>query len=203
MAADFHEHEIICGIDEVGRGPWAGPVVAAAVILPDKLPNFFMAVTDSKRLSSAQRESLFPLLMQSCQVGIGRASVDEIDQHNILQATFIAMQRAFQNLPVQPTKALVDGNRMPQLPCTTKAIIGGDAKIPAIAAASIVAKVTRDRLMKELCRQYPGYNWSSNMGYGTKDHQNGLARLGPTIHHRRSFAPIRVLVESAVTADIV
>lgn len=190
-------NEIICGIDEVGRGPWAGPVVAAAVILPAKLPDFFQGVTDSKKLSAATRETLFPLLLEHCHVGLGQASVEEIDTHNILQATFIAMQRAFRALSVQPTRALVDGNKIPQLPCPAQAIIGGDAKVPAIAAASIIAKVTRDRLMKDLCQQHPGYNWSRNMGYGTKDHQNGLAALGVTPHHRRSFAPIRLHLAKA------
>jgi ribonuclease HII len=189
------EKLIICGIDEVGRGPLAGPVMAAAVILPERLPNFFIAVTDSKKLSSQQREKLFPLLMSCCDVGIGMATVEEIDQYNILQATFFAMQRAVQNLPVAPHKAFVDGNRAPKLPCAVETVIGGDAKVPAIAAASIIAKVTRDRLMVELDKQYPGYGWALNAGYGTAVHQQGLEKLGPTPHHRRSFAPVREIIQ--------
>lgn len=187
----------VCGIDEVGRGPWAGPVVAAAVILPARLPRFFSKVTDSKKLGREQREALFTPLLEYCAVGIGRAEVEEIDTVNILQATFLAMQRAFAELPERPVTALIDGNRMPELTCDTYAIIGGDLKHKSIAAASIIAKVTRDRFMKQLCEEFPGYNWSSNAGYGTKCHQRGLAERGPCIHHRRSFAPIRELLEVA------
>ena len=189
--------QIICGIDEVGRGPWAGPVFAAAVILPPRLPNFFIGVTDSKKLSTQQRETLFPLLMDCCQVGIGEATVQEIDKYNILQATFMAMQRAFQSLRVQPHKAFVDGNRAPKLPCIVETVIGGDASIPSIAAASIIAKVTRDRLMADLDLQYPGYGWATNAGYGTAVHQKGLDKLGVTPHHRRSFAPVREALEKS------
>ncbi len=188
---------LICGIDEVGRGPWAGPVVAAAVILPPTLPDFFAAVTDSKKLSVAQRDKLFPLLIGSCHVGIGQASVEEIDRINILQATFLAMQRAFDALPVTPHKALVDGNKTPKLPCPAEAVIGGDARVPAIAAASIIAKVTRDRMMAALDGEFPGYGWATNAGYGTATHQAGLASLGVTPHHRRSFAPIKSLLKDA------
>lgn len=191
---------LTCGIDEVGRGPWAGPVVAAAVILPASLPNFFIAVTDSKKLSTAQREKLYPLLMSCCDVGIGYASVEEIDQYNILQATFFAMQRAFQALPVVPAKAMVDGNRAPKLPCETQTVIGGDAKVPAIAAASIIAKVTRDRLMGELDKEFPGYGWAHNAGYGTAAHQAGMNTIGLTPHHRRSFAPVKALLLQEETA---
>jgi ribonuclease HII len=187
---------ICCGIDEVGRGPLAGPVMAAAVILPRQLPSFFKDITDSKKLTTAKRESLFQPIMEYCQVGIGEASVQEIDQINILQATFLAMQRAYDALPVRPDKALVDGNRAPKLNCAViETVIKGDTKIPAISAASIIAKVTRDRLMKQLCEEFPGYGWSSNAGYGSKAHMDGLTNLGPTIHHRRSFAPIRNLIE--------
>lgn len=189
--------QIICGIDEVGRGPWAGPVMAAAVILPATLPDFFSGVTDSKKLTTAKREALYPQLLAHCQIGIGQASVEEIDNLNILQATFLAMTRAFEALPVRPDFAYVDGNRLPPLPCKAEAVIGGDAKVPAIAAASIVAKVTRDRLMAELCAANPGYGWATNAGYGTKTHQEGLAALGLTPHHRRSFAPIKAILEKA------
>lgn len=172
--------------------------MAAAVILPATLPDFFSGVTDSKKLTTTKREALFPLLMACCQVGIGEASVEEIDSMNILQATFLAMQRAFDALPQRPDFAFVDGNKLPALPCQAEAVIGGDAKVPAIAAASIIAKVTRDRLMADLCAQYPGYAWAKNAGYGTKNHQDGLAALGITPHHRKSFAPIRALLTEAV-----
>lgn len=193
------EKHIICGIDEVGRGPWAGPVVAAAVILPEQLPNFFIAVTDSKKLSTTQRDKLYPLLMSCCDVGIGHASVEEIDQFNILNATMMAMERAFQALPTKPHKAMIDGNRAPKLDCVTETIIGGDAKVPAIAAASIIAKVTRDRLMVELDREFPGYGWAKNAGYGTPAHQQGLKMIGITPHHRRSFAPIKLFTPIEIT----
>ena len=186
---------IICGIDEVGRGPWAGPVIACAAILPDTMPAFFEQVTDSKKLTTAKREALFPLLTEHCTFAIGRASVTEIDQMNILQATMVAMQRAFAALPVKPHKAFIDGNKAPKLDCVTETVIGGDAKVMAIAAASIIAKVTRDRLMAELDAQHPGYGWAGNAGYGTAAHQQGLAALGVTPHHRRSFAPIRAILE--------
>jgi ribonuclease HII len=186
---------IICGIDEVGRGPWAGPVIACATILPDTLPDFFKQVTDSKKLTTAKREALFPLLTEHCVFAIGQASVAEIDQMNILQATMVAMQRAFAALPVKPHKAFIDGNKAPKLDCVTETVIGGDAKVMAIAAASIIAKVTRDRLMAELDAQHPGYGWAGNAGYGTAAHQQGLAELGVTPHHRTSFAPIRAILE--------
>lgn len=188
---------IICGIDEVGRGPWAGPVIACAAILPDPLPDFFAGVTDSKKLSTTQREKLFPLLTKVCLYGLGQASVQEIDQLNILQATMLAMQRAFDALPQRPTKAFVDGNRAPKLGCVVETVVGGDSKVPAIAAASIIAKVTRDRLMAELDAAHPGYGWATNAGYGTATHQEGLARLGITSHHRTSFAPIKALINKA------
>lgn len=187
--------QIICGIDEVGRGPWAGPVLATAVILPDPLPDFFAQVTDSKKLSVKKRDALYPQLIECCQFGIGMASVQEIDQLNILRATFLAMERAFAALPVRPDFAFVDGNKLPQLPCRAEAVIGGDAKVPAIAAASIIAKVTRDKIMADLDREFPGYDWAKNAGYGTKSHQNGLANMGVTPHHRASFAPIRAILE--------
>lgn len=188
---------IICGIDEVGRGPWAGPVIACAAILPDTLPDFFKQVTDSKKLTAAKREALFPLLTEHCVFAIGQASVAEIDQMNILQATMTAMQRAFAALPVKPHKAFIDGNKAPKLDCVTETVVGGDAKVAAIAAASIIAKVTRDRLMAELDLQHPGYGWAGNAGYGTAAHQQGLATLGVTKHHRTSFAPIKALLERA------
>ncbi len=187
---------IVCGIDEVGRGPWAGPVVACAVILPDTLPDFFARVTDSKKLSTAQRESLYPLLIEQCTYGLGQASVAEIDQLNILGATMLAMQRAYAALDTHVDKAYVDGNRAPKLDCIVETVIGGDAKVPSIAAASIIAKVTRDRLMTQLDADYNnGYGWATNAGYGTASHQHALATLGVTPHHRHSFAPIKALLE--------
>ena len=183
----------VCGIDEVGRGPWAGPVMAAAVILdPANIPT---GLNDSKKLTAARRESLFVEIMASAQVGIGRASVAEIDQINILQATFLAMRRAVEALEKAPCFALIDGNKVPPgLPCQARAIVKGDSRSLSIAAASIIAKVTRDRLMCDLSATYPGYGWETNMGYGTKAHQQGLADLGVTPHHRRSFKPIHKML---------
>ena len=186
--------KVLCGIDEVGRGPLAGPVTAAAVILPDQ-PDFLSALdglNDSKKLSAKKRTHFFDLIMGHCDVGIGHASVEEIDTHNILQATFIAMKRAVEALPEKPTHALIDGNRVPAMEgieCTP--IIGGDAIEPCIMAASVVAKVTRDRLMIELAQDHPYYGWERNAGYGTKAHLEGLQSHGVTQHHRRSFAPIK------------
>ncbi len=186
----------LCGIDEVGRGPLAGPVHAAAVILPpDGLPApLAAAVTDSKRLSRAKRERLAPQIAHHCHVGIGVASVEEIERINILQASLLAMARAVAALPVVPDQALVDGRHVPTLPCPARAIIGGDGTVPAIAAASIVAKVTRDHLMARLAQDYPGYGWDRNAGYGTREHLDALHRLGATPHHRCSFAPVRAIV---------
>jgi ribonuclease HII len=180
----------VAGIDEAGRGPWAGPVVAAAVILdPANIPT---GLHDSKLLSAAKRNMLFPLILTHAQVGVGEASVEEIDQHNIRQATHLAMQRALAALSLAPTSALVDGNDAPKLPCHTQTVVKGDTLSLSIAAASIIAKVTRDRLMHALALQYAGYGWETNMGYGTAAHANAIEQLGVTPHHRRSFAPIRV-----------
>ncbi len=179
----------VCGVDEVGRGPWAGPVVAAAVVLDvTAIP---AGLDDSKRLSAARREELHAELTRSARWGVGLASVAEIDTLNILQASFLAMRRALAALGEPPAVALIDGKHLPPgLPCEGRAIIGGDGIALSIAAASVIAKVTRDRMMVELARDFPGYAWEKNMGYGTKAHQNGLARLGITPHHRRSFRPI-------------
>ena len=184
----------VAGIDEAGRGPWAGPVVAAAVVLDaGSVP---VGVTDSKRLSRGRREALFAALRASARIGVGAASVAEIDRLNILEATLIAMRRAVDDLGVPPAHALVDGNRAPELSCPATAVVGGDARSLSIAAASIVAKVTRDRIMARLARRYPGFGWERNAGYGTPEHRAALARLGVTPHHRRSFAPIaRLLAE--------
>ncbi len=184
----------VAGIDEAGRGPWAGPVVAAAVVLDaGSVP---VGVTDSKRLSRARREALFTALRASARIGVGAASVAEIDRLNILEATLIAMRRAVDDLGVPPAHALVDGNRAPELSCPATAVVGGDARSLSIAAASIVAKVTRDRIMARLARRYPGFGWERNAGYGTPEHRAALMRLGVTPHHRRSFAPVaRLLAE--------
>ncbi|HEY4135649.1 MAG TPA: ribonuclease HII [Alphaproteobacteria bacterium] len=190
----------VCGIDEVGRGPWAGPVVAVAVmldvaLLPKKLAR---RLDDSKALTREAREdidaSLRALFGAAVWAGFGEASVAEIDEINILQASFLAMRRAHDALPVAPEAALVDGNKYPALPCPGRAVIGGDALCFSIAAASILAKVARDRTMRELAETHPGYGWHTNVGYGTAEHQSGLARLGVTPHHRRSFAPVAKLL---------
>ena len=184
----------VAGIDEAGRGPWAGPVVAAAVILdPHDIP---VGIADSKALKAAQREALLPAIEAAAEVGVGQASVAEIDDLNILAATMLAMRRAVAALPRPPALALVDGNRDPGLACPTRCIVKGDARCQAIAAASIVAKVTRDRIMAGLAAAHPGYGWERNAGYGTAQHRAALARLGVTPHHRRSFAPIRQQLES-------
>lgn len=190
----------VCGIDEVGRGPWAGPVVAAAVILdPLAIPE---GLDDSKRLKAARREALHEALLASARCGIGVASVAEIDAHNILRASFLAMRRALDalsRLGPPPEVALIDGKLLPpDLPCEGRAIIGGDGIALSIAAASIVAKVTRDRMMVALSQQYPGYAWERNMGYGTQAHREGLARFGVTPHHRRTFRPIHKMLCEAL-----
>ena len=179
----------ICGVDEAGRGPLAGPVVAAAVILDRKrIPK---GLNDSKKLSEESREALYPIIMEmAVAVGVGEASVGEIDLVNIRQATHLAMARAVRALSVAAEFALVDGNDAPALPCKCDTLIGGDGRSVSIAAASIIAKVTRDRLMRQLHDEHPGYNWRSNKGYGTPDHYSGLKTHGVTIHHRRTFAPI-------------
>lgn len=190
---------VIAGIDEAGRGPWAGPVVAAAVILDRAALPAALAggLDDSKKLSAARRDELFALLPGFARIGVGRAEVDEIDRLNILQATFLAMTRAAAALDVPPDLALVDGNRPPALACAVRCVAGGDGRSLSIAAASVVAKVTRDRIMTELARRHPGYGWERNAGYGTAEHQAALARLGPTPAHRRSFRPVAALLGGA------
>ncbi len=188
----------VAGVDEVGRGPLAGPVYAAAVILdPARLP---AGLDDSKKMSETRRDKAFDAIMTSAlAVGIGVASVEEIDRINILAATMLAMRRAVDGLTIKPVHALVDGNRVPALPCPAEAIVKGDGKVLSIAAASIIAKVTRDRVMCDLDLAFPGYGWARNKGYGTADHMEALARLGPSVHHRTSFAPIAQLMHSAGT----
>ncbi|MBL6957472.1 MAG: ribonuclease HII [Rhodospirillales bacterium] len=183
---------LVCGVDEAGRGPWAGPVVAGAAILDTAtLPdNLRLGLDDSKKLKAEKRETLFAALEQHAVIGVGIASVAEIDTLNILQATLLAMGRAVAALGTQPDLALVDGNREPDLICPARCVVKGDGKSLSIAAASIVAKVTRDRIMGELDQAHPGYGWGHNAGYGTAEHKAALDSLGVTPHHRRSFAPI-------------
>jgi ribonuclease HII len=180
----------IIGVDEAGRGPLAGPVTAAAVWLdPARLPT---GLGDSKQLGARAREALFDQIMLSADVGIGHATPAEIDTINILQATYLAMRRAIAALRVSPDLALIDGNRLPSdLGCAGQTIVKGDATVASIAAASIIAKVTRDRIMQGLDRRHPGYGWAENAGYPTKRHINAIADLGVTAEHRRSFAPVR------------
>lgn len=186
----------VAGIDEAGRGPWAGPVVAAAVILdPDCTPE---GVRDSKTLSEKRREEIAIALWETAHIGVGVASVEEIDALNILQATFLAMARAEAALPTQPNFCIVDGSQKPKLRTETRMVVKGDAKSLSIAAASIVAKTTRDAMMRDLARAHPFYAWEKNKGYGAPAHREGLERYGVTPHHRRSFAPIHnMLCKSA------
>lgn len=178
----------VCGVDEVGRGPWAGPVIAAAVILDRNWDA--TGVDDSKRLAPGTRARLRSEIEEHAEIGIGQASVHEIDRLNVLNATMLAMQRAVAALVGVPGCALVDGNRPPDLPCRTETVVRGDARSLSIAAASIVAKVERDRLMAVLAEEFPGYGWERNAGYGTAEHAAALERLGVTPHHRKSFAPV-------------
>lgn len=180
----------IAGIDEAGRGPLAGPVVAAAVILDPERP--VEGLRDSKQLAERERDRLaIEICANSLAWAVAEAGVDEIDRINILQATFVAMRRAVMALGVVPVEALVDGNRCPSLPCAVRAIPGGDRRIAAISAASILAKTARDRKLIELDRCYPAYGFAQNKGYGTPDHLAALSRHGPCPAHRRSFLPVR------------
>jgi ribonuclease HII len=189
LIADTVDGSIVAGVDEVGRGPLAGPVLAAAVILDPTRP--IAGLRDSKRLSARQREALYVEIVERARaIGVGRAEVDEIDALNILRATLLAMQRAVASLSVRPDVAYVDGNQPPRLDMPVVAIVGGDDRVPAISAASIVAKVLRDREMADLAERYPGYGFEAHKGYATAVHLEALARLGPTPVHRRSFAPV-------------
>lgn len=190
----------VAGVDEAGRGPLAGPVVAAAVILDRaRMPK---GLNDSKQLTAEVREELYGVIMNMALcVGVGEASVDEIDLINIRQATHLAMARAVRALQCPPMFALVDGNDPPALPCACDTIIDGDARSVSIAAASIIAKVTRDRIMKQLHEEHPGYDWFNNKGYSTPDHFKGLKQHGPCIHHRRSFAPIHNMLYGETPGD--
>ena len=190
---------LIYGVDEAGRGPWCGPVVAAAVCWPDfQIPSDLAAeINDSKKLSPQKREALFERIMASnAHVGVGQASAQEIDDLNILQATFVAMKRALDDVTQQgfaPAFVWIDGNRLPKWETPCQCLIKGDALSLSIAAASIIAKVTRDRIMTELARKYPAYGWERNAGYGTAEHIAALKQHGITPHHRKSYKPIKEL----------
>ena len=189
----------VAGIDEAGRGPLAGPVYAAAAVIDRTRAarKLLRMIDDSKKLTLEQREEAYEAMIASgvVQFAVAEASVEEIDRINILQATYLAMRRAVQALVEQPEVVLIDGNRVPpQLGCRAETIVGGDAHSYSIAAASIFAKVTRDRYMHALALTYPGYGWETNRGYGSQQHLEALSLLGPTPHHRRSFAPVTRLV---------
>lgn len=178
----------VAGCDEVGRGPLAGPVVAAAVVLdPARIPR---GLNDSKKLDALTREALYEKICATAQVAVAFGSTDRIDRDNILQASLWALTRAVRALPVRPKLVFVDGNKTIDCGCDCEAVVSGDALLLSVAAASIVAKVTRDRLMARLALDCPGYGFERNMGYGVPEHLAALARLGPTVHHRRSFAPV-------------
>ena len=186
---DWAAPGLAAGVDEAGRGPLAGPVVAAAVILDPR--QGIAGLADSKKLTARRREQLFDQIKDKALCcAIGQASVEEIDRLNILQATLLAMQRAVAGLRLVPARVLVDGNRLPRLPMLAEAIIGGDAKVPAISAASILAKVHRDRWCEQIDAEYPQYGFAAHKGYGTAAHLAALRQHGPTPWHRRSFAPV-------------
>jgi ribonuclease HII len=184
---------LVAGVDEAGRGPLAGPVVAAAVILDDLNP--IAGLNDSKKLSAAKREQLFDeIRAKALCCSIAQASVEEIDELNILQATLLAMRRAVEGLRLKPAKVLVDGNRLPVLDVLAEAIVKGDATVPAISAASILAKVTRDRWCAELDAQYPQYGFAGHKGYGTAEHLQALRTFGACAQHRKTFAPVTAVL---------
>lgn len=182
-------HTLIAGVDEVGRGPLCGPVTAAAVILdPQNIP---AGLNDSKKLTAKRREALYDLLLECATVSVAHATVAEIDELNILRASHLAMERAVAGLPQTPDHVLIDGNLIPKgLTLSAQAVVKGDGKSVSIAAASIMAKTVRDRIMVDLAQQYPGYGWEKNAGYPTAVHLESLQKLGVTPHHRRSFKPV-------------
>lgn len=189
---------LVCGLDEAGRGPLAGPVTAACVYIPDEVrkESFWKQVNDSKKLSGKKRDELYDLIIAHTHYGIAESSVQEIDEINILQASLLAMSRSLDimstDFKIAPAVALVDGNRKPKLTCQIQTVVKGDSISLSIAAASILAKVTRDRLMNELCQKFPMYGWSRNAGYGTAEHLRAINDHGVTDHHRQSFAPIKL-----------
>ncbi|WP_390911465.1 ribonuclease HII [Pseudosulfitobacter sp. SM2401] len=191
----------VAGVDEVGRGPLAGPVTAAAVVLdPARIPD---GLNDSKKLTARARERLYAELMACAEVSVAHASVAEIDELNILRASHLAMERALAGLALAPEHALIDGNMIPrglELPAT--ALVKGDARSVSISAASIVAKICRDRVLVDLAQHHPGYGWETNMGYGSKKHMSALSHLGVTPHHRRSFKPVHnILYQEKIVTD--
>ncbi len=195
----------VAGVDEVGRGPLAGPVLAAAVVFTRRVPTkLARMIDDSKKLTAEQRLLAFNALLSypDAQIAVGAASVDEIGRLNILHAAMLAMRRAVARLPAPPDLALIDGNRPPALPCPTRCVVGGDAVSLSIAAASIVAKVLRDRGMARLAVRFPGYGWEANAGYGTAFHRAALRRLGPTPHHRRDFGTVRLLAAQVASEQL-
>jgi ribonuclease HII len=190
---------VVCGVDEAGRGPLAGPVVAAAVVIDRRRfrGELRRILDDSKALAREAREECYAALQKlastgAVSIGVGAASVDEIDRINILRASLAAMGRAVASLGARPDIALVDGNVAPPLPCAVRTVVKGDALSFSIAAASVIAKVTRDRIMYALAERHPGYGWHTNVGYSTAEHFEGIRRLGVTRHHRRSFEPVRI-----------
>ncbi|OYU07091.1 MAG: ribonuclease HII [Pseudomonas sp. PGPPP1] len=206
MGLDFslvaQAHELVAGVDEVGRGPLCGAVVTAAVILDPNRP--ILGLNDSKKLTEARREKLFDEICEKAlSWHIARAEVEEIDELNILHATMLAMQRAVEGLHITPKMAMIDGNRCPKLTMPSEAVVKGDSKVPAIAAASILAKVSRDREMAAFELIYPGYGIGGHKGYPTPVHLEALARLGPTPIHRRSFAPVRLAYEARESLEAV
>jgi len=194
---------IVAGVDEAGRGPWVGPVVAGAVVFLKRDANPYLTehLNDSKKLTVKRREELFELIENEAEKGnlcysIGQASAQEIDEINILEASFLAMKRAIEKLKVKPDMVLIDGNRLPKnFCCKTKCVIKGDALSLSISAASVMAKVYRDRLMQDMALEYPGYGFEKNAGYGTKEHIEGLKKYGVTPEHRKSYKPIKEIVE--------
>ena len=194
----------VAGVDEVGRGPLAGPVVAAAVLFPAGVPpGLAEMLDDSKKLTPAQRDLAHAALLASgaAEIGVGAASVAEISRLNILHAAMLAMRRAVARLPQPPDLALIDGNRLPGLPCPARCVVGGDALCLSIAAASIVAKVVRDRAMARLAARWPQYGWQSNAGYGTAAHRAAIALHGPSRHHRPTFGAVRLHLAAAACLD--
>lgn len=190
---------VVCGVDEVGRGPLAGPVVAAAVILPPD--HGIDGIGDSKTITKRKRNALYDAITESANIGIGYANVAEIDALNIHQASLLAMQRAVFRLGAVPDLAVIDGRACPDLPCRAESVIKGDARVACIGAASIIAKVTRDRLMADLHRDYPAYGWDRNAGYGTREHCAALDVWGATPHHRASFARVRAILTGDAGPD--
>jgi len=191
IEAGIRDGILVCGVDEVGRGPLAGPVLACAVCLPlDLSRKVQKRIKDSKQIEREEREELSEILRATVAYAIGQAEVEEIDRINILKASHLAMLRAFEGLSSRPAHALVDGDRAPNLPCPITCIIGGDAISLSIAAASIIAKVERDKIMRELAAQHPLYGWETNAGYSTKEHLTALQQHGPTPFHRKSFRPV-------------